>query len=140
MAEYVYHFLLHQAEFLMNQTAASGTRLVRSERKSFRLGVLDGFAKKLKSAEKTSANHAAPGATAALTIIGQALAKFRDDPQLEDYLSEVYPRLGSRRESSLEIDENAFAAGHAAGRSITLNKPISSQMGNQGKFLPGSKA
>lgn len=137
MAEYVYHFLLVQVEFLLKKASASENGLERSERTSFRLGVLDGFDKKLKQTEKKTADQRSSTNSAALTVIGEALLKFRSDPQLEDYLSEIYPRLGHRRGSSYEIDDGAFAAGHAAGRSITLNKPISSEMGNQGKVLPG---
>ena len=139
MAEYVYHFLLNQVEFLLKETIASGTALIRSEKTSYRLGVLDGFANKLKSAEHTKETEPAAQHRAALTVIGQALAKFRKDPGLEDYLSEIYPSLGHRRESSVEIDDRAFAVGHAVGRSITLNKPISNQMGNQGKLISGGK-
>lgn len=137
MAEYVYHFLLYQVEALLKETIANGTRLIRSERASYKLGVLDGFSNKLKSAEKTTENNPGVQHRAALTVIGQALAKFREDPGLEEYLSEIYPSLGHRRESAVAIDDRAFAVGHAVGRSITLNKPIANQMGNQGKVISG---
>lgn len=140
MAEYVYHFLLQQVEFLLKLAVESELGLARSERASFRLGVLDGFDKKLKLSNKAPTNHttAANGQANAdtLTVIGQALTKFRNDPYLEDYLSEIYPRLERRRGSSFEIDASAFAAGHAAGKSINLNKPISTNTGPQGGYLP----
>lgn len=140
MAEYVYHFLLRQVEHLLKPAVASDRPLGRAERTSFRLGVLDGFDKKLKSSLQKKVDQATITNQAQLTVIGEALEKFRKDPYLEDYLSEIYPRLGHRRGSSFEVDDNAFAAGHAAGRSINLNKPISTSTGNQGKFLSVGKS
>ena len=140
MAEYVYHFLLNQADFLLQQAVDGGLRLVRSERSSYRLGVLDGFAKKLKSAERSSPGFDSKvSQSAALTVVGQALAKFREGTDIDDYLSDIYPRLGVRRGSATEIHSHAFAAGHAAGRSITLNKPIASEMGNRGQQISGGR-
>ncbi len=139
MAEYVYYFLLRQVDFLLKQALASELGLIRSERSSFRLGVLDGFSKKLKHSERAAVSASSPASSTtnstALTVIGEALAKFRSDAHFENYVSGIYPRIGQRRQSSIAIDGEAFAAGHAAGRSITLNKPISSQMGNQGRLL-----
>lgn len=140
MAEYVYHFLLHQVEFLLSQSIAAGTLMFRSERSSYRLGVLAGFATKLKCAEKAQPTESRAHQSTSLTIIGQALAKFRDNPALEDYLAEIYPNLSRGRKSSVTLDYRAFAVGQAAGRSITLNKPLSSQMGNQGRTLTGSQS
>jgi hypothetical protein len=142
MAEYVYHFLLRQADFLVNNAAAGKRVLGRTERSSFRLGVLDGFDKKLSMAEKArppsegvATTRAVGTASGEALVIGKALAKFRDDPLLASYISEVYPRLAQHRSSNVAVDSGAFAAGHAAGRSIVLNKPISTQMGNLGRFL-----
>jgi hypothetical protein len=142
MAEYVYYFLRSQVEFLVTSTTESGMKFKRSERNSFRLGVLDGFAKKLKSAEKDpiETSHSTPANSRQLTVVGEALQKFHNDQGIEDYLSEIYPRLGRKRESAVEIDGQAFAAGHAAGKSITLNKPITSDMGNRGNLLSQAKS
>ena len=139
MAEYVYHFLLQQVEFLLKQAGESGPGLARSEKASFRLGVLDGFDKKLQVPKPTDAKGSGTESETTLSVIGKALEIFRNDPRVDDYLSEIYPRLGFRRRLSLEIDTSAFAAGHTAGRSINLNKPISSSAGNQGKFLEFGK-
>jgi hypothetical protein len=139
MAEYVYHFLLQQVEFLLRQASNREMGLVRAERTSFRLGVLDGFDKKLKLSTQNIPKDSPDENNKEQTVIGRALTKFRADPYLEDYLSDIYPRLGHRRRSSLEIDGNAFAAGHAAGKSINLNKPITTNMGNQGRHLGGGK-
>ncbi len=135
MAEYVYRFLSQQVEFLVTKTAKSQGGLGRTGRLSFRLGVLDGFDKKLRAAEKAQPSPNNPKEKGALTVIGEALAKYRKNSNINDYISEIYPRLGIRKRSSHRIDGDAFAAGHAAGKSITLNKPISTNMGNLGKVL-----
>ncbi|MGE3681724.1 MAG: SprT-like domain-containing protein [Bdellovibrionales bacterium] len=146
MAEYVYHFLLNQTEFLMRKAVQGGTRLVRSEKGSFRLGVLDGFAKKLQathtrpltprpSSPSASTSASATTASNSLTVIGEALTMFRDHSGIQEYLKEIYPRLGRRRGSTVTVNRTAFAAGHAAGQTLTLNKPLSTHMGNQGHRL-----
>lgn len=135
MAEYVYYFLLQQLEFLLKQAVKNELCAGRAERSSFRLGVLEGFDKKLSQSNTQTEAKSGNKTERELAIVGQALAKFHDDPHLEDYLAEIYPRLGRRRGTSFEIDNNAFAAGRTAGAAINLNKPISGSMGNQGKFL-----
>ncbi|OFZ11093.1 MAG: hypothetical protein A2Z20_04175 [Bdellovibrionales bacterium RBG_16_40_8] len=138
MAEYVYYFLLQQVEFLLQHAIASKLGLTRSDRISFKLGVLDGFDKKLQQSNRVSSNKAPAAASAKtteLTVIGVALAKFKNDSHLEDYISKIYPRLRNGRSSSISIDDIAFAAGHSAGKSINLNRPITASMGNKGNFL-----
>ena len=129
MAEYVYHFLLQQVEFLLERQKRGPLGLHRQELTSYRLGVLDGFERKLKQAETTP--------EAKSSLIGKALIKFRRDPRLREYMSEVHPRLTTRRSGSVRLHGGAFSAGQAAGRAITLNKPISHAGGNQGRTLSG---
>lgn len=150
MAEYVYHFLLQQTELLAKKAKAAGTIYARAESTSFRLGVLDGFSKKLRIAEtagtsaaRSSAKSAGEDANAAdakstaVSLIGQALEKFHNDSRLEDYMAGVYPKLRWRRRASIQIHRNAFAAGHAAGQNLNLNQPIASRAGNLGRFIGG---
>lgn len=135
MAEYVYHFLLQQMETLLKQAAAREPMRTRAARKSFRLGVIEGFDKKLKLSNELSASSAPAADNKEFTVIGQALIQFHKDLRLDNYLSEIYPRLGRRRRSSVTIETGAFAAGQAVGESITLNKPISSHGGSGGQLL-----
>lgn len=93
MAEYVYHFLLQQIESLLDERVKkSGRALSRLERKSYRLGILEGFEEKLEQAERAqpapskSAETRADAKGHALTPIGQAVANFKRGRDLDDYL------------------------------------------------------
>jgi hypothetical protein len=132
MADYVYHFLYQQTEFLADEASRTQRICGRSERNSFKLGVLEGFSKKLRSGEK-SMHEANPTPTP----VGNALAKFRGDTKLDNYLAGIYPNLVSSRRSAPRVDANAYYAGSDAGKSITLNKPITTQMGNLGRVIHG---
>jgi len=137
MAEYVYHFLLEQTESLLKTASQSGAKLAGPQRKSFRLGVLDGFARKLKSAESMTVNESQNGHCGGreLTMIGKALQIFHNDDQLDNYLDQIHPRLSRRHGPSIRVDDGAYAAGQVAGRSITLHKPITSQSEGRGKVI-----
>jgi Protein of unknown function (DUF2786) len=73
MAEYVYSFLLLQVEHYLSQTTHNGDRMGRSERASFRLGILDGF--DLKLSQVASVNKMA----SEKNLISLSLSKFRND-------------------------------------------------------------
>ena len=139
MAEYVYYFLINQLEALIKDAGKNGIKLERSDRTSYRLGVLDGFDDKLELAKKAAAKSGEPAqsSSTALSVVGRALEKFHEDPALEDYLGEIYPRLRSRQSSSINVKSEAFAAGHSAGKAINLNRPITHETGNAGRLLPG---
>ena len=120
MAEYVYYFLTNQVEYLLEQSSSN----TRSEKASFRLGLLEGFAEKLST--KSSATNP--------TVITKALQKFKSDPNLKNYLKEIYPRLRLRKHSSRIIDPNAFQSGKHEGQKLVLNKPIENSK-KSGLFL-----
>jgi hypothetical protein len=134
MAEYVYHFLLRETEVLLDEIVRKrGASLSRVERKSCRLGILEGFAEKLRAAERPAP---ASGEATGLSVIGQALQRFRGDPDLDSYIAEIYPRLSTRSGSRSMMDPTAFDAGREAGKSLTLRKPVASSDGNRGGLLP----
>ena len=124
MAEYVYYFLLNQVEHLCQ---ASGS-LSGVQKSSFRLGILEGFSKKL------SENGLNGVASAESDIIQKALVKFHQDPVLKNYLKEIYPRLTTSRNSSRMIDSEAFYAGHLEGQKLVLKKPLEASK-RSGLFL-----
>ncbi len=127
MAEYVYHFLVGQTEILVDQAARElGRKMDRVERKSYRLGILEGFSEKLSDAER-------PANTP--TVIGQALIAFKKDRELDGYIAGVYPNLRTSRSSTNNFDSGSYFAGMEAGSKITLNKPVASRAGNLGKLL-----
>lgn len=135
MAEYVYHFLLQQSEYLVDQASKqSSQKFSRVTRKSYRLGILTGFAEKLSLQEKEIIYGVKEE-----NVISKALVKFENDTGLDDYVSKVYPRLRTLSTGRQRLDRSAYSQGQIVGRQITLNKPISNSSGNQGRFIGTSK-
>ncbi len=127
MAEYVYYFLVKQLELLCDKAQIRN----RTQKSSFRLGILEGFAKKLtENSTSTSATEINP--------IKKALVIFKSDPELPRYLKEIYPRLSFRKNSSRMVDLESFQAGQKQGQKLTLNKPIESCQ-KSGLFLGSQK-
>jgi len=98
MAEYVYQFLYRATK------SFAGT--------SMKLGLLDGFAQKLKTPITVS------------TANEKALI-IRAEAELEDYVHDYFPHLRSLRSSSRQISTNDYNHGVSQGRKLNLNKPIS---------------
>ena len=143
MAEYVYHFLLHQSDYWVRETAKrSKTKLSAIERKSLRLGLLHGFSEKLTQSERATQDPAAlrpsgnrpPGSTD-LSVVGQAIVQFKQDKDLKHYLARIYPRIKRTTAASTLLNRSAFETGQSIGRSITLNKAVTTGGKNQGRLL-----
>ncbi len=133
MAEYVYHFLVNQTQMLVaDAEKSSKQRFTRRGRNSYRLGILNGFSKKL---EQIATIQNTEGDT---SIVSRALTVFKGDRHLDQYIHTIYPRLMSTG-SGARIDQFAFAAGHVAGHKITLNKPVTGMATNHGHLLGSSK-
>lgn len=140
MAEYVYYFLQNHLDLLVKDVSKEKDKSFgRIEKSSYRLGALDGFAEKLKRSETENRISDTDNPKSGLTLIGRAVAKFNEDEQLDEYLSDIYPRLRSRKKTSQRVNDEAFRAGHQAGKGLTLNKPLTTQMGNLGKQLTQTK-
>ena len=144
MAEYVYHFLIQQSDFWVREKIKnSGKKLSRFDRKSLRLGLLEGFSEKLLHAEKaterateeTRKQISPESAHSNLNPIGTALALFQGNPALKNYLSTIYPRLRYSRSSGAYIDPSLYREGKEIGKSITLKKAIISEKKTSGRFL-----
>jgi hypothetical protein len=135
MAEYVYHFLREQSLSLVR--TVPGARMDRVTKKSFRLGILEGFREKLAAAETAPAAGATVGAPAEANPISRALVTFKKDRELKNYIAKIYPRLRSSSSGSQQMDRSAYAAGKQAGGKITLNKPVSGRGLNMGRVLGG---
>jgi hypothetical protein len=142
MAEYVFYFLKQQVEHLVKAAGKErGKKFGRLEKKSYRMGILRGFAAKLKEAEQPGRESVRKTSTVVSQtevskneIVGQALVAFEKDSGLDEYVSQIYPRIRRGSGRSVAIDPNAYSAGHVAGKSISLNKPVSST-GGVGKLL-----
>jgi hypothetical protein len=153
MAEYVYHFLLQQSDFWLRETAKSShQKISRIDRKSLKLGILEGFSEKLAAAEKGEAavpqkrsSHLKPSdsSTPQLsshsqnTWVSTALMRFKNDPALKSYISTVYPRIQYRTGPSQSVDPSFYETGRSIGKTITLNQAIAAQSQNRGRLLSG---
>jgi len=134
LAEYVYHFLIQQTDYLVSKIAKTKL-LSRVQRKSYKLGVLAGFSEKLRATEKAKTSNESLGPDTGPGLIKLALAKFHKDTALERYLNNIYPRLSSNRGSSQYVDGPAFSQGQSVGRTITLNKALNNAIGNRKHLL-----
>jgi hypothetical protein len=136
MAEYVYHFLIQQVEHLIDQMIpAKGRKFSRIEKNSYRLGILDGFSKKLASSLKIVAP-VDPDSKSLMVV--RALSQFQKDPLLTEYLGDIYPGLAQRPPPSATVDAQAFEDGHKAGHKINLHKPLNEKQGGFGGLLTTS--
>jgi hypothetical protein len=134
MAEYVYHFLIQQTDYLVSEIAKTKP-LSRVQRKSYKLGALAGFSEKLRETERAKTINDSLSPNTGPGLIRLALAKFHRDTVLDRYLNNIYPRLSSNRGSSQYVDGSAFSQGQSVGRTITLNKAVNSSNENRGQLL-----
>lgn len=128
MAEYVYHFLLHQLDVLWERyRGRSG--VAPGSRRSYMLGVLEGFRAKLdQQATVSSVEGLAPHHNP------QALLRLADR-QLDGFVQRRHPKLATRRWGSGYGDADSFGAGVADGGSIHLHRGIDRHGGNRGLRL-----
>ncbi|MES2802794.1 MAG: DUF2786 domain-containing protein [Bdellovibrionota bacterium] len=111
MAEYVYQFLLRASKSY--------------DSTSMKLGLLDGFAQKLK------------GQTVSTQSNAKALM-VRVEAELEDYVQNYFPRLRSLRSSSRQISTSDYNHGVSQGQKLNLNKPISKNHRGNIKLISSS--
>jgi len=122
MAGYVNDYLWRVMDALW-----SGYRQARGvpghrQRQRYLAGVLDGFYRKLAQQERTIRE------TTALVWQG--------DPQLAAYYRYINPRVRTRRTGDVAAGE-AYRAGVADGRRVTLHRPIAETGVPSGRYLTG---
>lgn len=147
MAEYVYYFLMQQSDFWVRETIKqSNTPISRLDRKSLKLGILEGFSEKLSRSERKSSTPppfrqgSAPGESTAISVIGTALTRFKNDPALKGYLAKVYPRLSYRSGAEQSIDPSYYQRGKSIGQSITLSRAVTTQGVDQVRLISKSSS
>ncbi len=139
MAEYVYHFLLNQTEFLLKALKKKQGVLTRVEMKSYRLGILQGFQRKLSLSDdehlrKHEKESHLPTANEPPSV-GKALALLKSDKRLDDYMEATYPRMATRSSSRQYIAPDLYLAGQTEGERINLHRGVADQGGRTGRFL-----
>jgi len=119
MASYVHAFLVRSAASLW-QTHTGGKR--KSGRLRYFSGIMSGFREQLEDEEIEQQDEG---------LIWQG------DPEVDRYLRRRHPNVRSTRRSAARRDET-FSAGQQAGRSIVLNRGISSNASTSILGLLGS--
>jgi hypothetical protein len=114
LAHYVYDYLQQYCDWEW-QRFSRRRRLGGTARRDFTIGILLGFAEKLRSSERESPEL-------------QALVK-QGDFQLDQYFAERYPRLRTRRSSALTCQTEALEEGQRRGKDLTIHPGV--ERGNQ---------
>lgn len=132
VAEYCYHFLERELEYLwqMNRGRFQGRTI--TEKRSYWLGVLHGFRKKLQS-QVAAKPGAQPKTTASTTTSALVVA---GDLGLETFVSQQFPRLRSVKRTGTSINRTTYDHGATDGHNIVLRKGVEGQDGNRGRLLP----
>ncbi len=127
MAEYVFRFLMNQTEALLRQKQKMDPTMKGKNKTWYRLGVLDGFDSRLKAPKVVT--------DPSNNVVHRALLAFEQDPKLQNYVSTIYPRLGSARSVFVRFGD-AYSDGQSAGQKLVLHKPIEHKQGGVGKIGP----
>jgi predicted SprT family Zn-dependent metalloprotease len=133
-ARHAYDFLLRRVEYLWHSYSKESNAPGKL-RKTFILGLLQGFREKLVSDEKK-----APIAVKIKvrldrhkTVSALVVAK---DVGLSNFTTQRFPRLRKVRYRSSGIYcADTFTAGKTEGKKITLHKTVKHEAGNQGRLL-----
>jgi hypothetical protein len=130
IARHVYGFLYRQVECLWkNHRKTTGKQ--GKYRKTYILGLLQGFREKLEKEEKKRGSP--PGKGGEQTISALVLAR---DPVLAEFCRRRFPRLRTVRYRAAAIRCSAtYAAGRKEGKKITIHQGICHAKGNRGRLL-----
>lgn len=119
MAEYVFHFLDRQTDFLWQSEGYKQFKSAKFKR-SYQLGLLHGFNSKLREAKQERRRSQS---TQNVNTLALQLLK-SDAAERDEFVRQRYPRLSSRANSSGGVYTDAFDLGHSEGQNIVLNKGI----------------
>lgn len=130
IAEYVFYFLSERLETLW-ENYRQETSAKPAEKRSFCMGVIHGFKKKLDAADRAK-HESILANTGHETTSALVVAQ---DHKLAAFYAERYPCRRNTRTKSSKIQSGAYNSGIGEGTKITVNKPLSAADGNKGKFL-----
>jgi hypothetical protein len=131
MAEYVYYFLLEKLaslwEYHQSNNGSPG-----SKKRSYWLGVVDGFRDKLGKMEKEKNGNGKYKYSINKTTSALVCA---DDLMLKEFIDMRFPRLSNRRHQPVKIDHHTYKAGKKDGKKINLHRGICRKEAYQGKLI-----
>lgn len=129
-AEYVYYFLLSRMASSWREFRRANNTAGRRKR-SYCLGLLDGFAAKLAAGEQKRADTPVPAAGESISaLICDA------DHGLNLFIRQRHPRLARRSHRAANVFSQEYEAGQRDGRKLVLHKGVENHDGNRGKMLP----
>lgn len=132
IAEYCYHFLEQKLSSLWQINRLNYGGNGRIAKKSYYLGLLQGFNDRLFDQETTSTknktNHPVQSHTESELMVA-------GDKDLERYIQARYPRLSKRTRSGVRVYRDIFNTGVIAGRDLVFHKGIERAPGNSMKLL-----
>jgi hypothetical protein len=131
MAEYVYFFLLNQLDSLW-KSYKSSNNIPGSMKRSYRLGVVQGFREKLNTLNAKRHDLKSPGSDGNKSVSALVCA---GDGMLTNFISMRFPRLRKYSSRTARIDKCAYDAGIDDGKQLNLRKGITRKDGNKGKLL-----
>ena len=132
IAQHVYFFIINQLNIMWDIHQKNAKTRNKSKR-SYWLGVLNGFRKKLEEIEKNKCQINEAQYSDGKTISALIIAK---DKNLIRFIKMRYPRLISYGYQSVRIDHKTYQAGIKDGKKLVIHKGIEENNGNRGKFLP----
>jgi len=124
MAEYVYHFLMHQASGRWDRFRREEQLRSRLSRTSYLTGLMAGFREQLELAEKKVDRETQ-----------KALVRCQNDPELAEFVNFRHPRLRKIYRGARRGDGRSYEAGKKEGRELILSRALSSSDGNQNRRL-----
>lgn len=133
-AGHVYDFLRQRVELLWRDYRRT-FRAPGKLRKTYILGILQGFREKLEKGEegRSIASGLKPKREAYKTISALVVA---EDQGLKEFSAKRFPRLRKIRYGAPEIScPQTYSAGKHAGKNITIHKTVEHADGNQGRLL-----
>lgn len=133
-AGYVYDFLKQRVEFLW-KNYRKASRSPGKLRKTYILGLLQGFRERLEKEEKKQSLSARMSADSGhyKTISSLVIAK---DPGLSGFIAKRFPRLRKVQYGAPGIYcSNTYSAGKTEGKKITIHKVVKREDGNLGRRL-----
>ncbi|MBU0480077.1 MAG: SprT-like domain-containing protein [Proteobacteria bacterium] len=131
IAEHCYHFLENRLKTLWGKEKHKFRAHARTEKNSYYLGLLKGFAEKL-SAEKKEWDAKLPSGGDGEKIRALMLV---EDKCLDGYVARRFPKLKTTACRGTRICRNTFDDGVRTGRKITVHKCVTSTMGYLGNLL-----
>jgi len=132
MAEYVYFFLSNQLKLLWTYHQAKTGASFKVKR-SYWIGILEGFKNKLEQMEKKEPDFKNYKKSEQKTISALVCA---GDIMLTEFKRDRFPRLFRKRHQHPKIYRETYACGRKEGRNLNLHKGITRKDGNRGRLLP----